>query len=38
MLTDELYDFMKSRKRSIFMIDSYLKDSSFTVVKKDAKF
>ena len=37
-LTDELYDFIKSRKRSIFMIGSYLKDSSFTAVKKDAKF
>ena len=27
-----------SRKRSIFVIDSSLKDSAFTAVKKDAMF
>ena len=37
-LTDEFYGFIKSRKRSICVIDSNLKDSSFTVVKRDAKF
>ena len=37
-LTDEFYGFIKSRKRSIFVIDSYLKDSAFTAVKRDAKF
>ena len=31
-LTDEFYGFKKARKRSIFMIDSYLKDSAFTAV------
>ena len=36
-LTDEFYGFIKSRKRSIFVIDSYLKDSAFTAVKRDAK-
>ena len=35
--TDEFYGFIKSRKRSIFVIDSYLKDSAFTAVKRDAK-
>ena len=35
-LTDEFYGFIKSRKRSIFVIDSYLKDSAFTAVKRDA--
>ena len=34
-LTDEFYGFIKSRKRSIFVIDSYLKDSAFTAVKRD---
>ena len=33
--TDELYGFIKSRKGSIFVIDSYLNDSAFTAVKKD---
>ena len=33
-LTEEFYVFLKSRKRSIFEIDSYLKDSEFTAVKK----
>ena len=39
--TDEFYGFIKSRKRSIFVNDSYLKDSAFTAlpaVKSDAKF
>ena len=30
-LTDEFYGFIKSRKRYIFVIDSYLNDSAFTV-------
>ena len=34
-LTDELYGFAKSRKRSIFVIDSDFKDSA---VQRDAKF
>ena len=37
-LTDEFYGFKKSRKRCIFVIDSLLKDSAFTAVKRDAKF
>ena len=38
-LTDEFYgSMMKSRKRSIFVTDSYLNDSAFTAVKKDEKF
>ena len=37
-LTDEFCGFIKSKKRSIFVIDSYLKDSAFTAVKRDAKF
>ena len=28
----------KVEKRSIFFIDSYLKESAFTAVKRDAKF
>ena len=37
-LTDEFYCFIKKRKRSTFVIDSYLKDSAFkAVVKEDAK-
>ena len=36
-LTDEFYGFKKWRKRSIFVIDPYLKDSAFTAVKRDAK-
>ena len=28
----------KNEKRSIFLIDSDLKDSAFTAVKRDAKF
>ena len=30
--------FRQSRKRFIFVIDSCIKDSAFTVVKRDAKF
>ena len=30
--------FIKSRKHSIFVIDSCLHDSAFTAVKRDAKF
>ena len=37
-LTDEFYGIMKSRKRSVFVIDSYLKDSAFTAVESDVKF
>ena len=37
-LTDEIYSFIKSKKRSIFAIDSYLKDSAFTADKRDIKF
>ena len=37
-MTDEFYGFMRSRKRSVFVIDSYLKDNAFTAVKRDAKF
>ena len=36
-LTDEFYGFIKSKKRSIFVIDFYLKDSAFTAVKRDTK-
>ena len=35
---DEFYGFIKSGKRSIFVIDSYLNDNAFTAVKRDAKF
>ena len=35
---DVFYGFIKSRKCSIFVIDSYLKDSAFTAIKRDAKF
>ena len=35
---DEFYGFIKSGKRSILVIDSYLKDNAFTAVKRDAKF
>ena len=38
MLTHEFYGFKKSKKCSIFAIDSYSKDSNFTAVKRDAKF
>ena len=32
--TDECYGFIKSGKRSLFVICSYLKDSAFTAVKR----
>ena len=35
--TDEFYGFILG-KRSILVIDSYLNDNAFTVVKRDAKF
>ena len=37
-LTDEFCRCIKSRKRFIFVIDSELKDSAFTEVKREAKF
>ena len=37
-LTDEFYGFLNSRKLSIIVIDSYLKDGVFTAVKRVAKF
>ena len=37
-LTDEFYGFINPRKRTIIVINSYLKDSAFTAVKRDAKF
>ena len=36
-LTDDFYGFLMSRKRSFFVIDSYLNDSAFTAFKGDAK-
>ena len=36
-LTEEFYGFIKSRKRSIFVIDSHLNESAFTSVKREAK-
>ena len=36
--TDEFYGFIKSGKRYIFVIDSYLNDNAFTAVERDAKF
>ena len=38
LMTDEFYGFITLRKRSIFVIDSHLKDSALTAVKRDAKF
>ena len=32
------YGFIKSRKHSISVIDSHLKDSAFTAVKRVVKF
>ena len=32
------YGFIKSRKRSIFVINSYLNDSAFTADKRVTKF
>ena len=29
---------LHSRKRSVFVIDSYLNDSAFTAVKRDARY
>ena len=37
-LTDEFFGFIKSGKRSIVVIDSYLNDNAFTAVKRDTKF
>ena len=37
-LTDEYCGFIKSRKRSILVVDSVLNDSAFSAVKRDAKF
>ena len=37
-LTDDFYCFIKSRKRSIFVIDFHLNDSASTAVKMVAKF
>ena len=37
-LTDEYYGFKKSKKCFFFVTDSYLKDSAFTAVERDAKF
>ena len=36
--TDEFYGFVNLRKSSFFVIDSFLKDSTFTAVKRDATF
>ena len=36
-LTDEFYGFIKLRKRSIFVIESYLNENVFTAVKKRCK-
>ena len=36
-LTEEFYGFMKSRKRSIFVIGCHLNESAFTSVKRDKK-
>ena len=38
-LKDKFYGCIKSRKRSVFVIDSYLNDNAFTAVLiRDAKF
>ena len=37
-ITNEFYGFIKSRKRSICVIGSILKDTSFKAVKRDTKF
>ena len=37
-LTDEFYGFIKSRERSIFVTNSYVKDIAFTAVKRGVKF
>ena len=36
--TAEFYGFIKSRKRSIFVIANHINDGTFTAVKRDAKF
>ena len=36
--TNDFYGFIKSGKRSIIVLDSYLNDNAFTAVKRDAKF
>ena len=36
--TDDFCGFIKSGKRSIIVLDSYLNDNAFTVVERDAKF
>ena len=36
-LTEEFYGFMKSRKRTIFVMGCHLNESAFTSVKSDAK-
>ena len=38
LMNNEFYGFIKLRKRSIFAIDRYLKDSALTAVKRDTKF
>ena len=38
VLKDEFYGFKKAKKTFYSVIDSYLKDSAFTAVKRDAKF
>ena len=35
---EKFYGLKKTRKCSIFVIDSYLKVSAFTAVKRDVKF
>ena len=37
-LTDGFYGFIKSRKRSIFVIANDITDGAFTAVKRNAKF
>ena len=34
----KFYGFIKSGKRSLFVICSFLKESAFTAVERDAKF
>ena len=36
-LTDKFYGLKKSRKHYFVVIDSYIKDSAFTAVERDAK-
>ena len=36
--TDDFCGFIKSGKRSIIVLDSYLNDNAFTAVERDAKF